>query len=124
MLYVRAYQGRAGTQGEGAEKRGSSDDYTSEEDYFPIFDNNSKDLELLEALVVCHITQFYTFMKATRDTQRRLATIPSPKEMRLPQGSAAGAPTLWHATTLDVVYMMFCGYEAGRKAISQLVEFE
>ena len=63
-------------------------------------------------------------MKAARDTQRRLATIPSPKEMHLPQGAAAEAQTRWHATMLDVVYMIFLGYEAGRKAIHHLVEFE
>ena len=63
-------------------------------------------------------------MKATRDTQRRLATIPSPKEMHLPQGAAARAQTPWHATMLDVVYMIFLGYEAGRKAIDHLIEFE
>jgi hypothetical protein len=122
--YVRAYEGRAGAKDDGAEKRDSSDKYTSQEDYFPIFDNNSSDLQLLEALIVCRITEFYTFMKATRDTQRRVATIPSPKEMHLPQGAAAAAQTPWHATILDVVYMIFLGYEAGRKAIHHLVEFE
>jgi hypothetical protein len=122
--YVRAYEGQAGVKDDSAENRGSSDKYTSQEDYFPIFDNNSSDLQLLEALIVCRITEFYTFMKATRDTQRRLATIPAPKEMHLPQGAAAGAQTPWHTATLDVVYMIFLGYEAGRKAIHHLVEFE
>lgn len=115
--YVRAYEGGAGAKDDGAEKRDSFDKYTSEEDYFPIFDNNSSDLQLLEALVVCRITEFYTFMKAARDTQRRLATIPSPN-------AAAGAQTPWHAAMLDVVYMIFLGYEAGRNAIDHLVEFE
>jgi hypothetical protein len=122
--YVRAYEGGAGAKDDGAEKRDSSDKYTSQEDYFPIFDNNSSDLQLLEALVVCRITEFYTFMKASRDTQRRLATIPSPNEMHLPQGAAAGAQTPWHAAILNVVYMIFLGYEAGRQAIEQLVEFQ
>ena len=31
--------------------------YVSQEDYFPIFDANSQDLETLEALVVSHITE-------------------------------------------------------------------
>ena len=52
--YVRAYEGGAGAKDDGAEKRDSSDKYTSQENYFPIFDNNSKDLQLLEALVVPH----------------------------------------------------------------------
>ena len=122
--YVRAYEGQAGATDDTAEERGSSDKYTSQEDYFPIFDKNSSDLELLEALIVYRITEFYTFMKATRDTQRRLATIPPPKATHLPQGAAAEARTPWHAATLDVVYMIFLGYEAGRKAIHHLVEFE
>jgi hypothetical protein len=121
--YVRAYEGRADAKDDRAEKRDSFDKYTSQENYFPIFDNNSSDLQLLEALVVCRITEFYTFMKASRDTQRRLATIPSPNEMHLPQGAAAGAQT-WHAAILNVVYMIFLGYEAGRQAIEQLVEFQ
>jgi hypothetical protein len=122
--YVRAYEGRADAKDDRAEKRDSFDKYTSQENYFPIFDNNSSDLQLLEALVVCRITEFYTFMKASRDTQRRLATIPSPNEMHLPQGAAAGAQTPWHAAILNVVYMIFLGYEAGRQAIEQLVEFQ
>jgi hypothetical protein len=124
MYYVRAYEGQAGVKDDSAEKRGSSDTYTSHEDYFPIFDKNSSDLQLLEALIVCRITEFYTFMKATRDTQRRLATIPPSKEIDLPQGAAAGAQMPWHTAALDVVYMIFLGYEAGRKAIDHLVEFE
>jgi hypothetical protein len=41
MRYVHAYEGRADAKDNGAEKRDSSDKYTSQEDYFPIFDNNS-----------------------------------------------------------------------------------
>jgi hypothetical protein len=122
--YVSAYDGPAGVKDDGAKKRDAPEKYTSQEDYFPIFDQNSKDLQLLEALVVCHITAFYTFMKATRDTQRQLATLPSPNEMHLPEGADPGAQTPWHATLLDVVYMIFLGYEAGRQAIDQLIEFE
>jgi hypothetical protein len=122
--YVRAYKGQAGAQDDSTKTAGSFEKYTSQEDYFPIFDKNSSDLQLLEALIVYRITEFYTFMKATRDTQRRLATIPPPKEMPLPEGAAAGAQTPWHSATLDVVYMVFLGYEAGRKAIHHLVEFE
>jgi hypothetical protein len=122
--YVGAYEGQGAVKDDSAEKRGASETYTSQEDYFPIFDNNSSDLQLLEALIVCRITEFYTFMKATRDTQRRLATIPPPKDISLAQGAAAGVQSPWHSATLDVVYMIFLGYEAGRKAIHHLVEFE
>jgi hypothetical protein len=46
--------------------------FVSEENYFPVFDNNSRDLQLLEAAVVENITQFYTYMKALRDLRRKL----------------------------------------------------
>jgi hypothetical protein len=120
--YVNAYERGAEAKGDEAEPD-PFDKYTSQENYFPIFEHNSKDLQFLEALVVCPITEFYTFMKAARDTQRRLATIPPPKDMHLLQGAAA-VQTPWHATMLDVVYMIFLGYEAGRRAINYLIEFE
>src|ERR1700757_2487039 len=44
--YVQVYKGQTGAIDDGAEKRDSSDKYTSQEDYFPIFDNNSSDLQL------------------------------------------------------------------------------
>ena len=119
--YVRMYERRAGAKDDTAEKRDSLEKYTSQEEYFPIFDKNSSDLQLLEALIVRHITEFYTFMKASRDMRRLLATIPPPEETDLPEGAAAGA---WHTAVLNVVYMIFLGYEAGRKAIGHLVEFE
>jgi hypothetical protein len=122
--YVSAYDGVASVKDDGAEKPDPPEKYTSQEDYFPIFDHNSKDLQLLEALVVCHITAFYTFMKATRDTQRRLATMPPPNATHSHEGASPVAQTPWHTTLLDVVYMVFLGYEAGRKAIDELVEFE
>ena len=68
--YVCAYERGADAKDDLAEKRAPFDKYTSQENYFPIFEHNSNDLQLLEALVVRHITEFYTFMKAARDTQR------------------------------------------------------
>src|SRR5882672_622195 len=41
--------------------------FTSEENYFPILDGNSSDLQSLEANVVINITAFYTYMKTVRD---------------------------------------------------------
>jgi hypothetical protein len=85
-------------------------DYVSQEDYFPIFDANSQDLESLEALVVGHITGFYTYMKSVRDCQRKLGqaqTVEDAKE-----------------AAANIVYMLFLGYESARKAISDLVEFQ
>jgi hypothetical protein len=83
--------------------------FVSQEEYFPVFENNTHDLQLLEATVVNNITEFYTYMKATRDALRRLADVPV-------QG--------WHDAACNVIYMVFLAYESGRKAITDLVEYE
>ena len=93
--------------------------FVSSEDYFPIFDNNSRDLEALEALVVINITEFYTYMKATRDSQRKLA------DTELPQAPFTGSePDLWHVALANMIYMLYLGYESARKAVKDLIEFE
>ncbi|HUI96909.1 MAG TPA: hypothetical protein VLX44_14210 [Xanthobacteraceae bacterium] len=90
---------------------------TSEEDYFPVFNNNVRDLQSLEARVVVNITAFYTYMKAVRDFLRALHELPPP--------SAPGpAASQWYDTARNLIYMMYLGFESGRKAIKDLVEFE
>ena len=82
--------------------------FESEENYFPVFESNSHDLESLEAQVVAHITEFYTYMKVVRDL-RRAATKSEPvngeKEM-----------------LVNLIYVVFLGYESARNAIKQLIE--
>ena len=84
--------------------------FESEENYFPVFESNSHDLESLEAQVVAHITEFYTYMKVVRDL-RRAATKSEPvhgeKEM-----------------LVNLIFVVFLGYESARNAIKQLIEFE
>lgn len=87
-----------------------SNNFVSQEDYFPIFATNSQDLQALEALVVGNITEFYTYMKATRDSQRKLAQIQTVEAAK--------------EATANVIYMLFLGYESGRKAIKDLIEFQ
>jgi hypothetical protein len=87
-----------------------SNNFVSKEDYFPIFDKGSQDLQSLEALVVANITEFYTYMKAMRDSQRRLEQVKSAQAAK--------------SAMLNVIYMLFLGYESGRKAIKHLVEYE
>jgi hypothetical protein len=100
------------------------DAFVSQEDYFPIFASNSRDLQALEALVVGHITEFYTYMKAVRDSLRRLA------EMNAPHASMPGAdashpgPNQWHTTLANIIFLTFLGYESGRMAVLDLIEFE
>lgn len=107
--------------------------FVSQEDYFPVFQSNSRDLQSLEASVVHDITQFYTYMKAQRDAQRRLA------ETKLPKVDKTGALKVkddskkcdddaeadaWQTAMMDVIFLTFLGYESARKAISSLVEYQ
>jgi hypothetical protein len=89
----------------------------SKEDYFPVYENNSRDLQLLESSVVTNLTGFYTYMKATRDSIRRLA------EPKVPQ-SEETAETNRKGAIFNVTYTLFLAYEHGRKAINYLVEYE
>jgi hypothetical protein len=88
--------------------------FNSEEHYTPVFDNNSKDLEVLEARVVEPVTEFYTYLKAMRDYLRLLSTIEHP-DTEVEQ---------WQTGLRGVVYMLFLMLESGRKAIDRLIEFQ
>ncbi len=98
--------------------------FSSQENYFPVFENNTKDLQTLEARVVINITEFYTYMKAVRDSMRALAEIkPQPADLE-PTSNKAPAAGAWHEAARNVVYMLFLGLESARHAITDLVEFE
>ena len=99
--------------------------FVSEEDYFPIFDKNSKDLQVLESLIVTHITEFYNYMKAMRDSLRRLDQM-KPREgaESSPKTPDAETAARWKAVVSDVIYMLFLGYESGRRAIEYLIEYQ
>jgi hypothetical protein len=103
-----------------------SNSFVSQEEYFPVFDHNANDLQLLEATVVNHITEFYTYMKALRDCLRKLA-VTDPPQAGKSNSEAPGAqiePDPWHAGMSNVIYMLFLAYESGRKAVEDLIEFE
>jgi hypothetical protein len=82
----------------------------SKESYEPVFDNNTRDLQVLDAPVVINVTQFYTYLKSMRDTWRK-AGQSSTAEHRL-------------AALRDVVYMQFLGFESARAAVHALIEYE
>jgi len=86
-----------------------ADHFTSQENYFPVFENNTQDLQVLHARVVMSITAFYTYMKAVRDTMRQLADTPLPCRN--------------HAVR-NVLFMMFLSLESAREAIEDLFEYE
>jgi hypothetical protein len=87
----------------------SADNFVSKEDYFPILQTNAEDLQRLEALVVNHITEFYTYMKACRDYLRLLDTKKGGERRE---------------TLVGVIYMLFLGYESGRLAVKDLTEYQ
>jgi|GEM_PF-1681629 len=88
--------------------------FNSDENYFPVFESNSKDLQILEADVVNNVTAFYTYMKATRDTLRQLG------DLRL----AAGPADAERKAVINVIFMVFLAYESARRVIDDLIEFE
>jgi hypothetical protein len=84
--------------------------FDSEENYFPVFSSNSGDLKVLEALVVSNIAAFYTYMKAARDLQRKIASETDPDTRR--------------NAVADMIYVLFLGYERARNAVNDLIEFQ
>jgi len=103
----------------------ASDKFVSQEEYFPVFDNNSRDLQLLEASVVNNITEFYTYMKAMRDSLRKLAEVPAqPAAPGVAAAAATGEADPWHGAMVNVIYLLYLGYESARKAVNDLIEFQ
>jgi hypothetical protein len=98
--------------------------FTSEENYFPVFESNTRDLEALEARGVVNITAFYTYMKAVRDSTRSLIDISASSIESEPRRDTASISGPAQEAARNVIYMMFLGLESARKAIRYLVEFE
>jgi len=98
--------------------------FTSQENYFPVFENNTRDLQALEARVVINITAFYSFMKAVRDSMRTLMDMSASPTQPGPRPDKPSIAAPWQEAARNVIYMMFLGLESARKAIGDLVEFE
>ncbi len=107
-----------------AKSESQSRHFTSEENYFPVFENNTRDLQSLEAHVVINITAFYTYMKAVRDSTRSLMDMSTPPDQAELGSFKAPICTPWQEAARYVIYMMFLALESARKAITDLVEFE
>lgn len=88
--------------------------FNSEEEYSPIFNNNTSDLEVLEARVVGRVTEFYTYFKAMRDYLRLAHDIEKPQD----------EIDKWRTLLRNGIYMLFLMLESGRKSIDVLVEYE
>jgi hypothetical protein len=101
----------------------ASSRFSSQENYFPVFESNNRDLQSLEADVVINVTAFYTYMKTVRDIMRKVAAV-SPPAGGPPAGATAHLSRSWQESSVDLIYMLYLGLESGRKAIKDLVEFE
>jgi len=84
--------------------------FTSEENYTPVYDGKLSDLQPLDADVVTFVTEFYTYRKAMTDYLRRMAM--------LPEGDAR------RECAVQMIFMQFLMYESGHKAVERLIEFE
>ena len=125
--YIAEYDADRSARPQGiVPQRAQPASFVSEEEYFPVFQNNTGDLQLLEATVVKNITEFYTYMKAMRDALRRLAELGEPQvaEPAAAASAQTSEPDAWHAALFNVIFLLFLAYESGRKAITDLVEFE
>jgi hypothetical protein len=116
---ISAHEGLSGLSASVAAPDASHQDiklgrFTSQENYFPVFEQNTKDLQVLEADVVINVTAFYTYMKAFRDQLRALSELGSGEELKHQKS----------ALLVNAIYMIFLGYESARKSIDELIEFE
>lgn len=91
--------------------------FSSEEEYFPVFASTVKDLQQLEEKVVKDVTAFYTYMKVMRDSMRKLADIKI-------KPADAGANEKWREAVGNVMYMLFLGLESARHSVDSLIEFQ
>jgi len=78
-----------------------------------VFDTNAKELEVLEARVVERVTEFYTYLKISRDYRRILSHITVPRQME----------KQWRMSVRNIVYMLFLMLESARNSVESLVEF-
>jgi hypothetical protein len=98
--------------------------FSSEENYFPVFENNTADLQTLEARVVIKITAFYTYMKAARDAGRSLSAIGAQDEDGAFPAVSSPRNTSRQEVLRNLLYMLYLAFESGRLAIEDLVEYE
>jgi hypothetical protein len=64
-------------------------------------------------------------MKAMRDSLRKLSEMPTQPAAAGPRPAvAADEPDAWHAAMVNVVYLLYLGYESARKAVKDLIEFQ
>lgn len=78
-------------------------------DYFAVFNNNSKDMEVLDGDVVGAVTQFYANIKVFQDCARH------------PMAHSVDA-TQSRTQQLTTIYYGFLAFESGRLALAALID--
>ena len=116
--YVQAFNADLGTSGPPdpatiARIRSAFAHFDASENYTPVFDQNAKDLQVLNIKAITNVTAFYTYMKAMKDGLRNLSKTDTP--------SAIGDA---HEALTSIIYMQFLAFESARKAVRELIEFE
>jgi hypothetical protein len=81
-------------------------------EHSPVFDNNSRDLEVFRLQSIEAVTQFYTYLKAMCDYRHFLDEINAPDKQ----------PETWQVLIRNVTYMLYLMLESGRNAVGELVE--
>ena len=68
----------------------------------------------------------FVFAMAMRDAMRRLAETkpPLPGAPSVQTRDRKTEPDAWHAAMVNVIYLVYLGYESARKAVRELVEFQ
>jgi hypothetical protein len=99
-------------------ERGDAPQYplVAQQDYMTAFNNNAKDLELLDGDVVKHVTTTYVYFKVLTD---KLARLHSPSKVRSDSGSRYESD---RDELLDTVYIAFVTFESARYALTAMIE--
>ena len=64
-------------------------------------------------------------MKAMRDSLRKLSEMPTqPAAIGAQTAGAADKRDAWHMALVNVIYLLYLGYESARKAVNDLIEFQ
>jgi hypothetical protein len=81
-------------------------------EHSPVFDSNSKDLEVFLPESIGAVTEFYIYLKAMCDFRRLL------DETKIPSSE----PEIWRIVIRNVTYMLYLMLESGRNTVKSLVE--
>ena len=104
----------------------ASDKFVSQEEYFPVFDNNSP----RPAAARGFGRQQHHRVLHLHEGDARLAAEAvgdadtTGGDRRPAAAGAADKRDAWHTALVNVIYLLYLGYESARKAVNDLIEFQ